>query len=142
MSEPGRIIYQPGSAETNEEEKEEEEEETEENEGVESGPHTQQPDLRRSSRTPVPRQVLNLHTTEQAYERIDYSLMTGSELGNIATGRPGEVGYMPSDPANYNEEVSGPDAERWKENMRDEAQTLIDHDVFDWVAPPEGVNSD
>ena len=24
--------------------------------------------------------------------------------------------------------------------MRDEAQSLIDHDVFDWVAPPEGVN--
>ena len=61
----------------------------------------------------MPRQVLNLHTTEEAYERIEHSLLTGSELRNIGTDRPGEVGYMPSDPANYNEEVSGPDAERW-----------------------------
>ena len=36
--------------------------------------------------------------------------------------------------------MSGLDAERWKESMRDEAQSLICHDVFDWVAPPEGVN--
>ena len=88
----------------------------------------------------MPRQVLNLHTTEEAYERIEHSLLTGSELGNIGMGRPGEVGYMPSDPANYNEAVSGPDAERWKENMRDEAQSLIDNDVFDWVDPPDGVD--
>ena len=65
---------------------------------------------------------------------------TGSELGNIATSRPGEVGYMPSDPAKYNEAVSRTDAERWKESMRDEAQPLIDHDEFDWGAPPESVN--
>ena len=64
LSEPGRIIYQPDAAEIHEEEKEEEKEE---NERVESGPPTQQTDLRRSSRTPVPRQVLNLHTTEEAY---------------------------------------------------------------------------
>ena len=79
LPEPGKITYQPDSAETHEEEKEEEEERNE-NEGVESGPHTQQPDLRRSSRTPVPRQVLNLHTTEEAYERIEHSLLTGSCL--------------------------------------------------------------
>ena len=107
---------------------------------MELGPQTQQPDLRRCSRTPVPRQVLHLHTTEEAYERIEHSLLTGSKLGNIATSRPGEVGYMPSVPANYNEAMSGPDAERWKERMRDEAQSLIDHDVFDCIAPPEGVN--
>ena len=47
---------------------------------------------------------------------------------------------MHFDPAKYNQEVSGPDAERWKESMRDEAQSLIDHDVFDWVGPPEGIN--
>ena len=91
LSVPGRITYQPASAETHEDEKEEEKEE---NEGVESVPHTQQPDLRWSSRTPVPWQVLNLHTTEEAYERIVHSLLTGSELGNIGTGRPGEVGYL------------------------------------------------
>ena len=78
----------------------------------------------------MPRQVLHLHTTEEAYERIEHSLLTGSKLGNIATSRPGEVGYMPSVPANYNEAMSGPDAERWKERMRDEAQSLIYHDVL------------
>ena len=88
----------------------------------------------------MPRQVLNLHTTEEAYERIEHSLLTGSELGNIWMGRPVEVGCMPSDPANYNEAVIGPDAERWKKSMRDEVQSLSDHDVFDWVDPPEGVN--
>ena len=51
----------------------------------------------------MPRQVLDLYTTEEAYERIEHSLLTGSELRNIGTDRPGEVGYMPSDPANYNE---------------------------------------
>ena len=37
---------------------------------------------------------------------MENSPLTGSELGNIATGRPGEVGYTPSDPANVNEAVS------------------------------------
>ena len=60
----------------------------------------------------MPRKVLSLHTTEEAYERIEHSLLTGSELGNIATSRSGEVGYMSSDPADYNEAVSGPDAGR------------------------------
>ena len=66
-----------------------------------------------------------LHTTteecEKAYERIEYSLLTGSELASVGTGTPGSVGYMSSDPANYNEAVSGPDAELWKDSMRDEA---------------------
>ena len=119
MSAPGRIIYQPGLEETHEEE--DEEEEKEQDRDVESGPQTQQPDLRRSSRTPVPRQVFNLHTTKEADGQIEHSLLTGCELGNIGRGRLGEVGYMPSDPATYNEAVSGPDAERWKESMRNEA---------------------
>ena len=82
-----------------------------------------------------------MHTTteeyEKAYERIEHSLPTGSELASVGTGTPGSVGYMPSDPANYNEAVSGPDAELWKDSMRDEARSLIDHDVFDWTDPPE-----
>ncbi|CAB1108204.1 unnamed protein product [Ectocarpus sp. CCAP 1310/34] len=62
-----------------------------------------------------------LHTTEEAYERIEHALLTGGELGNMGTGSPGEVGYMHSDPANYDK------ASRYE------------HDVFDWVDPPEGV---
>ena len=46
-----------------------------------------------------------LHTTteecEKAYERIEHSLLTGSELASVGTGTPESVGYMPSDPANY-----------------------------------------
>ena len=86
LPEPSRMTSQPGSADTHEEEKEEEVKN--ENEGVESGPQTHQPNLGRRSNTPVPRQVLNLRTTEEAYERIEHSLPTDSELGNIATGRP------------------------------------------------------
>ena len=48
----------------------------------------------------MPWQVLNLHTTEEAYEGREHSLLTGSRLGNIGMGRPGEVGYMASDPEN------------------------------------------
>ena len=48
----------------------------------------------------MPRQVLDLHKTEEAYDRIEHSLLTRSELGNIRTGRLGEVSYMSSDPAN------------------------------------------
>ena len=59
---------------------------------------------------------MNLHTTEEAYEWIEHSLLTGSELGSVGTGSPGAVGYMPPDPASYNEAVSGPDAELWKES--------------------------
>lgn len=49
-----------------------------------------------------------------------------------------EVGYMPPDPANYDEAVSGPDAEKWKASVRDEEQSLHDHNVSDWAYPPEG----
>ena len=137
LPEAGRIIYQPGSEEDDKEETQDEVD------GAESAPQAQEPQLRRSSRQSVPPDRINLHTTteecEKAYERIEHSLLTGSELASVGTGTPGSVGYMPSDPANYNEAVSGPDAELWKDSMRDEARSLIDHDVFDWTDPPEGV---
>ena len=79
-------MFQLGLAETHEEQEKEEEEEKEENEGLESGPQTHQPDLRRSSRTPVPRQVLNLHTTAEAYERIERSLLSGIWLRGSVRG--------------------------------------------------------
>ena len=46
---------------------------------------------------------------------------------------------MPADPATYDEAMSGPDAARWRASMNDEEQSLYDHDVFDWVLPPENV---
>ena len=65
--------------------------------------------------------MLNLHTlTEEAYDRTEYALITGDEIGNIGTGRSGEVGYMPADPPTYDDAVSGPDAEGWIASMSDE----------------------
>ena len=62
----------------------------------------------------MPPDRINLPTTteecEKADERIEHSLLTGSELANVGTGTPGSVGYMPSDPINYNEAVSGPNS--------------------------------
>ena len=81
--------------------------------------------------------VLNLHTlTEETYDPTEYALTTGNEIGNIGTGRPGEVGHMPADPPTCVDAVSGPDAEGWIASMRDERQSLIDHDVFKLVDPP------
>ena len=95
LPEPGRIIYQPGSEEDDKEETQDEDD------GAESAPQTQEPQLRRRIRQSVPPDRINLHTTteecEKAYERIEHSLLTGSELASVGTGTPGSVGYMPSD---------------------------------------------
>ena len=42
-----------------------------------------------------------------------------------------------ADPPAYDDEVSGPNAEGWIASMGDERQSLIDHDVFEWVDPPD-----
>ena len=94
--------------------------------------------MRRSGRQRKALDVLNLHTlTEETYDRKESALITGGEIGNIGTGRPGEVGYIPADPPTYDDAVSGPDAEGWIASMRDERQSLIDHDVFEWFDPPD-----
>ncbi|CAB1109880.1 unnamed protein product [Ectocarpus sp. CCAP 1310/34] len=81
---------------------------------------------------------MNLHTTEEAYERTEHALLTGSVLGNIGTGRPGEAGYRPADPASYyGAAVNGTQGELWKESVSDEGKPLYKHDVFDWVDPPK-----
>ena len=94
--------------------------------------------MRRSGRQRKAPDVLNLHSlTEETYDRTEYALITGDEIDNIGTGRPGEVGYMPADPPTYDDAVSGPDAEGWIASMRDERQSLIDHGVFEWDDPPD-----
>ena len=139
LPEPGRIIYQPGWEETSDEE--ENQEEQKDDSGMEPTPQQQEPGLRRSGRNPVSRAVMDLHTVEKAYERMEYSLIAGSVLGATGTGSPGEAGYMPPDPANYSQAVCGPDADAWKESMRDEGRSLVEHDVFDWVDLPEGAQA-
>ena len=37
-------------------------------------------------------------SSEEVYDQAEYALITGSDIGNIETGRPGEIGYMPADP--------------------------------------------
>lgn len=80
----------------------------------------------------------NLHMiSEEAYDQAEYAMLTGIEMGNIGTGRPGEVGYMPADPPNYDAAIRGPDAEGWIVSMGKERKSLIGNDVFDWVYPPK-----
>ncbi|CAB1121517.1 unnamed protein product [Ectocarpus sp. CCAP 1310/34] len=80
---------------------------------------------------------MNLHTTEEVYERTEHALLTGSVLGNIGTGRPGEAGYRPADPVSYDAAVNGTEETLWKESVSDEGNSLYKHDVFDWVDPPK-----
>ena len=63
--------------------------------------------------------------------QAEYALLTGSMMENIGTGAPGEIGYMPADPPNYDAAVSGLDALGWIASMGEERKPLIDHDVFE-----------
>ncbi|CAB1110564.1 unnamed protein product [Ectocarpus sp. CCAP 1310/34] len=66
--------------------------ESEDEDTTPTGPPPVAPGPRRSDRTSVAPQRLNLFTTEEdAYERIEHALVTGSDVGNIGSGRPGEV---------------------------------------------------
>ena len=47
---------------------------------------------------------------EIAYDQAEYALLTESVIGNIGTGSPGEIGYMPADPPIYDAAVNGRDA--------------------------------
>ena len=86
----------------------------------------------------MPPKVLNLcTTTEVDYDQAQYVLTTGSVIGNIGTGRLGEIGYMPADRPTFDDAVSGPDAKGWIASMGEETNSLIDHDVFDWVYSTE-----
>ena len=58
-------------------------------------------------------------------------------IGNIGTGRPGEIGYMPADPPTCDDAVNGPDAKGWIASMGEKRKSPTDHGVFDWVYPPD-----
>ena len=76
-----------------------------------------------------------------SYEQAAYALITGHDVGSIGAGKPGEIGYMPPDPRTYDDAVSGVDAVGWRENMAEERWSLIEHDVFEWVDPPAGIQA-
>ncbi|CAB1119293.1 unnamed protein product [Ectocarpus sp. CCAP 1310/34] len=94
-------IYPPNTVDTNKEEEEEEDEEHEQEQEQEevtptpSGPQLE--DSNRSGRVSNPPERMNLHTTEEAYERTEHALLTGSVLGNIRTGRPDPCLYSLQD---------------------------------------------
>ena len=78
--------------------------------------------MRRSDRQRKAPDVLNIHTlTDETCSRTEYALIIGDEIGNIGTGRLGEVGYMPAVPPTYDDAVIGPDAEGWIASMRDKS---------------------
>eukprot|EP00752_Nemacystus_decipiens_P002677 g2503.t1 len=131
---PNMSVYQPGAVETTGEENEASDSEEEEDTAP-AGPPLAAQTPRRSNRRSVPVERMNLFTMEGAYDRTEHALMTGIDLANIGIGRAGEVGYMPADPANYDEAVSGPDADRWRASIKDEEQSLYDLEVFEWVTP-------
>ena len=48
---------------------------------------------------------------------------------------------MPPDPLTYDDAVSGVDAVGWRASMAEERRSLIEHDVFEWVDPPQGIQA-
>ena len=48
---------------------------------------------------------------------------------------------MPPDPRNYDDAVNGVDAAGWRASMAGERRSLIEHDVLEWVDPPEGIQA-
>ncbi|CAB1113561.1 unnamed protein product [Ectocarpus sp. CCAP 1310/34] len=134
---PNTTIYQPGMAESNEEETNDDSDEEEDQSTAESTPSVPEP--RRSARASAPPQRLNLFTVtseEDAYQQVEQALLTGGVLGNVGTGNPGEIGYRPPDPTNYDDATRGPDADHWRESMREENRSLTELDVYDWVKRP------
>ncbi|CAB1110066.1 unnamed protein product [Ectocarpus sp. CCAP 1310/34] len=134
------MIYHPGPEESDDDVDSvvEPQDEQKDNE-PEPTPQAQEPGPRRSTRNPKPTERLNLFTfatEEEAFEQVERSLLTGSSLGNNGTGNPGEVGYRAPDPSSYDEAIRGQDALDWQESMRNENQSLVDLDVYDWVEPP------
>ena len=60
---------------------------------------------------------------------------------SIGDGKPGEVGYMPPEPITDDDAVSGVDAVGWRASMAEERRSLTEHDVFEWVDPPQGIQA-
>ena len=48
---------------------------------------------------------------------------------------------MPPDPLTYNDAVSGVDAVSWGANTAEERRSLIEHDIFEWVDPPQSIQA-
>ena len=75
------------------------------------------------------------------YEQAEYAQITGGDVGSIGAGNPGEIGYMPPDPRTYDDAVSGVDAKGWRASMGDERTSPIEHDIFEWVDPPQDIQA-
>ena len=84
----------------------------------------------------------NVDEIEHAsYQQAEYAFVTGEHIGSIGAGTPGEIGFMSPDPRTYDDAVSGDDEAGWRASMAEERRSLIEHDVFEWVDPPEGIQA-
>ena len=48
---------------------------------------------------------------------------------------------MPPEPITDDDAVSGVDAVGWRASMAEERRSLTEHDVFEWVDPPQGIQA-
>ena len=48
---------------------------------------------------------------------------------------------MPPDPLTYDDAASGVDAVGWRASMPEERRALIEHYVFEWLDPPQGIQA-
>ena len=83
-----------------------------------------------------------MHEIEHAsYQQAEFALVTGEDIGSIGAGRHGEIGCVPPDLRDYDDAVSGVDAAGWRASMAEERRSLIEHGVFKWVDPPDGIQA-
>ena len=83
-----------------------------------------------------------MHEIEHAsYQQAEFALVTGEDIGSIGAGRHGEIGCVPPDLRDYDDAVSGVDEAGWRASMAEERRSLIEHGVFKWVDPPDGIQA-
>lgn len=71
------------------------------------------------------------------FEQAEYALATSVVLRSIGTGSAGVVGYNPADPKCYQEAIHGQGAHSWRTAMLKESNSVLEHDVIEWVDPPK-----
>ena len=76
-----------------------------------------------------------------SYQQTENTLITGEDIESIDSGMPGEIGCMPPNPRAYDDGVSGVDAADWRGSMAEERWSLIEHDAFEWVDPPDDIQA-
>ena len=74
-------------------------------------------------------------TSKPDMRELQEKMLEASELESLARLD------IPPDPLTYDDAVSGVDAVGWRASMAEERRSLIEHDVFEWVDPPQGIQA-